>query len=128
MVESAIDVLGREHQELQELFARVRDPDTDRVTAWLETVKQVTTHVAVERTFLYPLVKRRRLGSDHLAEELRDDYKRMEHLLVLSERRKINPPDMPELVTELLEVFEAHRVRCERPPTRDARSAGRRRA
>ena len=112
MGENALNVLTREHEELRECFVRVRDPDADRAAAWLETVKQVTTHVAVERTFLYPLVKRRRLGSAHLAEELRRDYKRMEHLLVLSERRKINSPDMPELVTELLEVFEAHQVRC----------------
>jgi hypothetical protein len=112
MGENALDVLAREHQDLRELFARVRDPDADRAAAWMETVKQVTTHVAVERSFLYPLVKRHRVGSDHLAEELRRDYRRMEHLLVLSERRKINSPDMPELVTELLEVFEAHQDRC----------------
>jgi Hemerythrin HHE cation binding domain len=127
MAENAIDVLAREHQELRVLFARVRDPDTDRAEAWRETVKQVTTHVAVERTFLYPLVKRHRLGSDHLAGELRHDYKRMEHLLVLTERRKINSPDMPELVTELLEGFEAHLVHCEGdlvPGMRDQLSAG----
>jgi Hemerythrin HHE cation binding domain len=112
MSEDAVDVLTREHQDLQELFVRVRDPNANRTAAWLETVKQVATHVAVERTFLYPLVKRRRLGSADLAGELRLDYKRMEHLLVLSERRKINSPDMPELVTELLDVFESHRDRC----------------
>jgi hypothetical protein len=126
MGESAVDVLTREHEDLRECFVGVRDPDADRAAAWLETVKQVTTHVAVERTFLYPLVKKRRLGSDHLAEELRRDYKRMEHLLVLSERRKINSPDMPDLVTELLDVFEAHQDRCARvlvPAMRDQLSA-----
>ena len=112
MGDSALDVLAREHQELQELFARVRDPDADRVGAWLETVKRVTSHVAVERSFLYPVVKRGELGLAHMAEDLRRDYKLMEHLLVLTERRKINSPDMPELVTKLLEAFEAHQDRC----------------
>ena len=107
-----MDVLEREHRDLQGLFDRVRDPDEDRAAAWHEVVKQVATHVAVERTFLYPPVKRRRLGSPRLADDLRHDYKRMEHLLVLTERRKINSPDMPELVTELLDVFESHRDRC----------------
>ena len=107
-----MDVLTREHQDLREFFARVRDPHADRTAAWLQAVKRVTTHVAVERSFVYPLVKSRRLGSNHLAAELRLDYKRMEHLLVLTERRKINSPDMPELVTELLDVFEAHQDRC----------------
>jgi hypothetical protein len=113
MGESALDVLVREHQDLRELFARVRDPEADRAAAWLEVVKQVTTHVAVERSFLYPLLKRRRLDLGPLAHDLRQDYRRMEHLLVLTERRKINSPDMPDLVTELLDVFEAHQARCE---------------
>jgi hypothetical protein len=112
MGETAVDVLEREHRDLQALFDRVRDPEEDRAAAWREVVKQVATHVAVERTFVYPSVKRRGLGSPRLADDLRHDYKRMEHLLVLTERRKINSPDMPELVTELLDVFESHRERC----------------
>ena len=113
MGETALDVLAREHQELRELFAKVTDPDADRGSAWLETVKKTTSHVAVERSFLYPVVKRRHLGSAHLAEELAGDYKQMEHLLVLTERRKINSPDMPDIITKLLAVFEAHQQRCE---------------
>ena len=112
MGESAVDVLQREHHDLEALFDRVHDPEADRAAALLAVVKQVATHVAVERTFLYPLVKRRALGSPGLASDLRRDYKRMEHLLVLTERRKVNSPDMPEIVTELLDVFEAHQDRC----------------
>jgi Hemerythrin HHE cation binding domain len=112
MADSAVDVLAREHRDLRELFARVRDQDADRAAAWLDVVKHVATHVAVERTFVYPLVKRRRLGSPDLADDLRHDYSQMEHLLVLTERRKINSPDMPDLVTRVLDVFEAHEARC----------------
>jgi hypothetical protein len=112
MGENALDVLAREHKEIRDLFARVRDPEADRIAAWFEAVKQIATHVAVERTFLYPLVKRRGLGSADLAEQLRHDYGRMERLLVLTERRKINSPDIPDLVTELIDVFESHADRC----------------
>jgi hypothetical protein len=76
-------------------------------------VKKATTHVAVERSFLYPVVKRRRVGSPPQADELAHDYRRMEHLLVLTERRKINSPDMPDIITRLLAVFQAHQDRCE---------------
>ncbi|MBV9660742.1 MAG: hemerythrin domain-containing protein, partial [Acidimicrobiales bacterium] len=112
MGENALDVLIREHEDMNAVFARVRDPEADRSRAWQDAVRQVTTHVAVERTFIYPLVKRRRLGSEHLTEDLRHDYAQMEHLLVLTERRKINSPDMPDLVTGVLEAFEAHQDRC----------------
>ena len=33
--------------------------------------------------------------------------------MVLTERRKVNSPDMPELVGKLLDVFEEHLARCE---------------
>jgi hypothetical protein len=112
MADSAVEVLAREHRDLRELFDRVRDEDADRVAAWHEVVRHVATHVAVERTFVYPIVKRRGLGSPRLAEELRHDYGQMEHLMVLTERRKINSPDMPDLVTRVLDVFEAHERRC----------------
>jgi hypothetical protein len=113
MGEDALDVLAREHRDLRELFDKVHDPEADRGSAWLEAVKKATSHVAVERSFVYPIVKRRRLGSAHLADELAHDYKQMEHLLVLTERRKINSPDMPDIITKLLTVFEAHQARCE---------------
>jgi hypothetical protein len=113
MRENALDVLAREHEDLRGLFVKVHDPDADRGSAWLEAVKKTTTHVAVERSFVYPVVKRRRLGAPGLADDLAHDYKQMEHLLVLTERRKINSPDMPDIITRLLDLFEAHRERCE---------------
>jgi hypothetical protein len=113
MGESALDVLAREHRDLQEHFEQVRDSEADRPAVWLETVKRMSAHIAVERSFIYPVVKRRGLGSAHLADLLKHDYRSMEHLVVLTERRKINSPDMPVLVTKLLDVFEEHLARCE---------------
>ena len=113
MGEDALAILARQHCDLQEHFVRVRDPESNRAAVWLETVKLISAHIAVERSFVYPIVKRRRLGSTHLADLLRHEYRSMEHLVVLTERRKINSPDMPELVTKLLDVFEEHLDRCE---------------
>ena len=112
MGESAGEVLSREHDLLNQAFDRIRDEHADRAVAWRAAVRQMTTHVAVERTFIYPVVHRQQLGTSQLARELRRDYSRMEHLLVLTERRKLNSPDMVDLVTELLDVFEAHVKRC----------------
>lgn len=112
MGDSALDVLAREHRDLRDLFTRVWDPDGDRVVAWFEVVKQIATHVAVEHTFVYPEVKRLGSKTEHLAVDLKADYSKMERLLVLTERRKVNSPDMPGLVTDLLDTFEQHEARC----------------
>jgi hypothetical protein len=112
MGETVDEVLSREHEDLRGLFARLADPGADRAGIWLEIVKQIASHVAVERTFVYPLVRRHQVGPAGLADELRRDYKQMERLLVLTERRKINSPDMPDLVQELLDVFDRHKDRC----------------
>jgi hypothetical protein len=111
--ESALDVLAREHRDLQDHFVRVRDPEANRAAVWMEIVQLMSAHVAVERSFVYPIVRRQHLGSEHLADLLRHEYRSMEHLVVLTERRKINSPDMPELITKLLDVFEEHLARCE---------------
>ena len=105
-------MLSREHDRLSQAFDRIRDEHVDHVAAWHTAVKLMTTHVAVERTFLYPVVRKRHLGAPGLDRQLQHDYSRLEHLLVLTERRKINSPDMVDLVTELLGVFEAHVDRC----------------
>ncbi|MBO0730536.1 MAG: hemerythrin domain-containing protein [Acidimicrobiaceae bacterium] len=113
MGESALDVLAREHRDLQDHFVRVRDPEANRGAVWLETVGLLSAHIAVERSFVYPIVKRQRLGGGSLADTLRHEYRSMEHLVVLTERRKINSPDMPDLITRLLDAFEEHLARCE---------------
>lgn len=112
MSETGFEILERQHKNIAELFDRVHDPEADRSSALAETIKQIATHIAVERTYLYPLVKQRRLGSTRLGRELLADYRRMEKLLVLVDRRKLNSPDMPELITELTEVFDVHHKRC----------------
>lgn len=112
MSETGFEILERQHQLIAELFDQVHDPDGDRSRALAETIKQIATHVAVERTYLYPLLKQRRFGSTRLGRELLADYRRMEKLLVMIDRRKLNSPDMPELISELTEVFEEHHKRC----------------
>lgn len=112
MSQTAVEVLSREHADLRHLFGRLSDLDADRKAIWTEIVKQIATHVAVERTHIYPLIRRRRLGPQDRAATLRNDYTGMEHLLVLTERRKLNSPDLPRLISRLVDLFDAHKDRC----------------
>jgi hypothetical protein len=109
--ENALGVLSRQHQEIRDLFELVRSPHLDRQVIWKELFEHVAAHVAVERTFVYPIIRRQN-GLDQLRDSLRRDYNRMRHLLVLIERRPIGAWEMPVLLTQLLDSFRDHQDRC----------------
>lgn len=106
-----VEVLEGQHQRLVELFGQVSSPDADRPAVLHDLLAEMAAHVAAERATVAPVVKERGIGGD-LADRLGDDYERIEKLMVLIERRKFNSPDVPDLVTELKDVAEAHVERC----------------
>jgi hemerythrin-like domain-containing protein len=109
MPDDAITVLTHEHQQLEELFERVSRPDEDRREVLKELMQLIAAHVAVEKQMVVPLVKDRiPIREGDLAEELKDTHNRIERILTLLERRKVNSPDVPDLVNEMLQVTEQH--------------------
>ena len=109
-----MEVLEEQHRRVVELFEQVSSPDADRPAVLHNLLKELAAHVAAERSAVQPVVKDRDIGEGDLNGQLLDDYERMEKLMVLIERRKFNSPDIPELVTELKEVTEAHVSRSEK--------------
>jgi hypothetical protein len=103
-----LGVIDQDHADIKEMFGQVRDPDSNRGNALRSLVKRISTHVAVERAELYPVVIHKGVGGRDTADALERDYKAIEHLLVVIERRKINSPDMPDLVSELWRSFDDH--------------------
>jgi hypothetical protein len=118
-----LDILERDHEDLAKLFHAVSQPEADRAGVLQEMICRLAEHVSVERSVLYPVVKHGEIGGPELAEQLQHDYHEIEHLLVLIERRKVNSPDMPALVTDLIDVARAHATRADAvlcPALRDA--------
>jgi molybdopterin converting factor small subunit len=103
-----LGVLEKEHADIEELFERVSDPDANRRKVLQEILKRISTHIAVERGVFYPVMTDKGFGGPEAAQKLKDDYEEMERLLVLIERRKVNSPDIPQLVTELRDRFIDH--------------------
>jgi hypothetical protein len=106
--QSAVDVLTTEHDGLQTLFERVSSPDEDRPAVLKELLQALANHMAMEKQVLVPVLKDRIEGGSMLAERLTDEHDRVEHTLTLLERRKVNSPDVPALVTDLLDITDAH--------------------
>ena len=103
-----LGVLDFEHEGVSRLFEQVSDPEVDRVEILFDITRRLAAHISVEQSVFLPVVRDRQIGGPGMAERLEEDYHEMQRLLVLIERRKMNSPDIPELVTELKDVFGNH--------------------
>lgn len=109
---SVVDVLDDQHRRVADLFERVSSPEEDRPAVLHALLRELAAHVAAERSAVRPVVDKKGIGED-LADQLGQDYDRMENLMVLIERRKFNSPDVPDLVADLQQVVVEHQARAE---------------
>lgn len=105
---SALDVIEREHAELQGLFAHVSDPQANRAEVLKQLLRRMAAHVSIERSELFPIIKDRQIGGDHGPDEQLQEYDEIQRMLVLVERRKANSPDVPDMLNKMLHVFDRH--------------------
>jgi hypothetical protein len=108
MDRNALVVLSEDHSALQDLFARVGRPDEDRPAVLDQLLRSLSAHVATEKQLLVPVLAGHSDEGKALAEQLRDDHDAIEKLVILIERRKVNSPDVPDLVNQLLEITQRH--------------------
>jgi hemerythrin-like domain-containing protein len=104
----AIEVLEDEHDALQTLFARVSGVDEDRHEILKRLIQTLSVHVTLEKQFLVPVVKEHAADGTTLADHLSDYHDKTGRIMTLLDRRKVNSPDVPDLVTELLELTKGH--------------------
>ena len=103
-----LGVLDFEHEGISRLFDQVSDPDADRIEILFDITRRLAAHISVEQSVFLPVARDREIVGPGMADSLAEDYHEMQRLLVLIERRKMNSPDIPDLVTELKEIFGNH--------------------
>jgi Hemerythrin HHE cation binding domain len=113
VTETAFQLLDRDHRAISELFDRVSSPDEDRPAVLRELVLRLAGHVAVEHAVVMPELRHSGASDATLEDELTEEHHAIQHHLALIERRKVNSPDMPDLVTETRDLFRAHVQRCQ---------------
>jgi hypothetical protein len=105
---NATEVLVAGHAELDDLFERVSGLNEDRALILKQLISKLSTHIAMEKQHVVPVLRDRVASDDGTAERLSDYHDAVARLVVLVERRKVNSPDMPELVTEILTLTRDH--------------------
>ena len=108
MTEDAVAVLEDEHASLESLFNRVSSPDEDRKEVLKELMQTLALHVSLEKQMLLPVLDDDVPDGSAMADRIRDDHDHVEKILTHLERRKLNSPDVPDLVNELLAISERH--------------------
>jgi hypothetical protein len=110
---SIVEVLGEQHRELSSLFERVSQPDEDRPEVLKQIIKTLSVHVSGEKQVLVPVVADELTGGQDLAKHLSAYHDEVGRVLLLLDRRKVNSPDVPGLVTDLLRSTERHVAECD---------------
>jgi Hemerythrin HHE cation binding domain len=108
MEKNAIMVLAEDHAAVQALFARVSQPDEDRPAVLGQLLRSLSAHVAAEKQLVVPILVVHADEGKALADQLGDDHDAIEKLVIRVERRKVNSPDVPDLVNELLQIVTRH--------------------
>jgi hemerythrin-like domain-containing protein len=104
----AVEILQGEHRELQSLFSRVSSPDENRPEVLKELMQLIAIHLDLEKHMLLPVIRDRVEDGRAIADRLHVEHKHTERLLTALDRRKVNSPDVPDLVSELLEINDNH--------------------
>lgn len=109
----AFSTIRRQHGDINAWFSRVSDPEADRRIALAELIKRMAAHVSVEQSVFLPAIKKVAQLDHDLEQRLKDDYHELGKLLIRIERRKVNSPDLPKMVTQLEDKFRDHVRRFE---------------
>jgi hypothetical protein len=104
----AVEILQGEHRELQILFGRVSSVDENRPEVLKELMQLIAVHLDLEKQMLLPVIRDRVDDGAAIADRLRGEHKGIEKILVTLDRRKVNSPDVPDLVTEMLHINDRH--------------------
>jgi hypothetical protein len=104
----SIEYICRHHEQIAELFGKVSDPEADRRAALAELIRQIPADISVEQSVVAPVLKSRGVGGSRTMKELRKGDRQMGRLLSRIERRKVDSPDLPDMVTDLKDRFDRH--------------------
>jgi hemerythrin superfamily protein len=107
---NVIDLLTKDHAEVDELFRRVNlseKPETlDELTK--QIVHDLSVHAAVEEQFVYPLIRAKLDDGSELADEAIEEHQEAKRLLADLEKQEAGSAEHAETMQQLIAAIRHH--------------------
>jgi hemerythrin superfamily protein len=107
---NVIDLLEKDHAEVDELFRRVNlseKPETlEELTR--QIVHDLSVHAAVEEQFVYPLIRAKLDGGSEAADEAIEEHQEAKRLLADLEKLEAGSAEHSETMQKLIEAIRHH--------------------
>jgi len=107
---NVIDLLEKDHAEVNELFRRVNlseKPETVEELA-RQIVHDLSVHAAVEEQFVYPLIRAEVDGGGDAADEAIDEHQEAKRLLADIEKHDAGSAEHSHAMQQLIEAIRHH--------------------
>jgi hemerythrin superfamily protein len=107
---NVIDLLEKDHAEVDELFRRVNLSEKPESIEELtrQIVHDLSVHAAVEEQFVYPLIRAKVDGGSAAADEAIEEHQEAKRLLADLEKLEAGSAEHSETMQKLMEAIRHH--------------------
>jgi hemerythrin superfamily protein len=107
---NVIDLLSKDHAEVDELFRRVNLSEKPETIEDLtrQIVHELSVHAAVEEQFVYPLIRAKVDDGSELADEAIDEHQEAKRLLADLEKQEAGSAEHSKTMDELIAAIRHH--------------------
>jgi iron-sulfur cluster repair protein YtfE (RIC family) len=104
-VPSVIEVLKRDHRNVEQLFSRFESTKDPSIVE--EICSELEVHTAAEEQIVYPALRESVTGGDKLADEAEQEHSQAKQIIGRI-KRTTDPEHLDDVVGELKEAIEHH--------------------
>jgi hemerythrin superfamily protein len=104
----AITVLTTDHRTVQTLFSQVEGKASPEAEVVDKIVKELSIHDAIEKQYLYPLVRDKVSGGNGMADHSIEEHDKVAETLLAIDKAERASAEQAQLLTELIRMVTSH--------------------
>lgn len=104
----AITVLTTDHREVESLFSQVEGAATPGEQVVNNIVKELSIHDAIEKEYLYPVVREKLSSGRGLADHSIEEHDKVAETLLGIDKAKTGSSEQTQLLSQLIRMVRSH--------------------